>query len=119
MLQNKINIATWNLCLGLPNKKETVTDYLVSNNIQVCGLQETEIPLNFPVNVLNFGGYNIELEMNSAKKRVGFYIQSNINYVRRLDLEKENHHVIIIDIKSKVCFRFFVSNVGVVVVAAC
>ena len=104
-MESTINIATWNLCLGLPNKKETVTDYLSANNVQICGLQETEIPVNFPEKSLNCGGYNIELEMNSVKKRVGFYIKSNINYVRRSDLEKENCHVTIIDIKSNVPFR--------------
>ena len=98
-MQTKINIATWNLCLGIANKKDSVTDYLAANKIQVCGMQETEIQMGFPENVLNSGGYNIELEMNTVKKRVGVYVQRQVNYVRRLDLEKENHHIVKIDVK--------------------
>ena len=104
-MQNKINIATWNLCLGIANNKDTVTDYLTANKIQVCGLQETEIPMGFPENVLNSGGYNIELEVNTVKKRVGFYIHKDVNYLRRLYLGKENHHIVIIDVKSNLPLR--------------
>ena len=99
------NIATWNLCLGIANKKDTVTAYINANEIQICCLQETEIPMGFPENLLNCGGYNIELEMNSLKKRVGIYNQRNVNYIRRTDLEKENHHIVIIDVKNEISFR--------------
>ena len=91
-----INIAMWNLCLGITNKKDVVTGYLTSNNIHVCCLQETEVPLGFPEKLLNCGGYNIELEQNSQKKRVGIYIQRDVVYKRRIDLEKEDHHIVII-----------------------
>ena len=101
-MESNTKIATWNLCLGLANKKDTITEYLASNKIQICCLQETEIPQGFPENVLNCGGYNVELEMNTTKKRVGFYIQSSVNYVRRMDLEKADHHVAIVDIKCSV-----------------
>ena len=47
-----IKIGTLNLCLGLPNKKDVVTDYLKANNVSACCLQETEIPVNFPENFL-------------------------------------------------------------------
>ena len=47
-----MKIATWNLCLGLSNKKDTVCDYLAVNNITACCLQETEIPMNFPEDIL-------------------------------------------------------------------
>ena len=39
--------GTWNLCLGLPNKKDTVTKYLNDNNVSLCCLQETEVPSNY------------------------------------------------------------------------
>ena len=67
-MEKQLKIATWNLCLGLSNKKDTVLRYLSENEIKICCLQETEIPLNFPENVLNCGNYNLELEMNSEKK---------------------------------------------------
>ena len=51
--------------------------------------------------VLNCGGYTLELESNLDKKRVGIYIQNEIKYVRRNDLEKENVHVLIIAKSSR------------------
>ena len=105
IMEGKINIASWNLCLGIGNKKETVTAYLKKNNIDVCCLQETEIPIGFPENLLNCGGFNMELEQNTVKKRVGIYLKTDLNYIRRLDLEKQDHHIVIIDVKTIVPFR--------------
>ena len=87
---SQMNIATWNLCLGLPNKKDLVCDYLVKNKINACCLQETEIPMNFPEDVLNCNDYVIELEQNTVKKRVGIYIHKDTKYVRRKDLIDTN-----------------------------
>ena len=104
-MENNLIFATWNLCLGLPNKKDSVIEILKQNNISICCLQETEIGDNFPENVLNFGGYNIELESNSEKKRTGIYLRSDIKYKRRSDLEKSDMHVIVVDILCDVKFR--------------
>ena len=93
------------MCLGLPNKKDIVVDILASNKVNICCLQETEIPSGFPENILNCGGFTIEIEKNSEKKRAGIYISSDINYTRRSDLELENMHVVIIDVESDVQFR--------------
>ena len=80
------------------NKKERITDYLKTKNIMICCLQETEIPLNYPENILNCGDYTLELELNEDKKRVGIYINKDVVYKRRFDLERMNCHVIIIDV---------------------
>ena len=42
----------------------------------------------------------IELEQNTVKKRVGIYIHEDTKYVRRKDLEKENCHIVIIDVTA-------------------
>ena len=99
-MEKQLKIATWNLCLGLSNKKDTVLRYLSENEIKICCLQETEIPLNFPENVLNCGNYNLELEMNTDKKRAGIYIRSDVKYIRRNDLENGDRHLVIIDVLS-------------------
>ena len=99
-MTDQLVIGSWNLCLGLANKKDLVINQLKNQNIAICGLQETEIQKDFPENVLNCGNYNAELELNKNKKRVGFYIRNDINYTRRNDLETEGYHVIIIDIHS-------------------
>ena len=80
-MPNQLTIGTWNLCLGLPNKKDIVVDILSTNNISICCLQETEIPTGFPENILNVGGFKIELEMNNEKRRAGIYINTEVNYV--------------------------------------
>ena len=41
-----IKIATLNLCLGLPNKKNDVKKLIVENNIDILCMQETEIDPN-------------------------------------------------------------------------
>ena len=66
----QVKIGTLNLCLGLQNKKDSVISLLVENNVDVCGLQETEIPINFPEYVFNSGGFSLELENNTEKKEL-------------------------------------------------
>ena len=63
------------------------------------------VQIDFPENILNCNGYNIELEQNTEKKRAGIYIHKDIKYVRRMDLEKPNCHVVIIDIRQDVSLR--------------
>ena len=69
-MMDTLKIGTWNLFLGLSNKKETVTRYLNACKIDVCCLQETEIPSGFPENTLNCDNYNVELENNTVKKEL-------------------------------------------------
>ena len=48
MAETKLKIGTWNLCLGLSNKKDIVINYLKMKDIAICCLQETEVQQNFP-----------------------------------------------------------------------
>ena len=69
-MENKSNfsIATWNVCLGIANKKDSVTETLNREGISVCCIQETEIDQGFAVGVLNCNNYILELEMNDNKR---------------------------------------------------
>ena len=78
-MQN-ITFVSLNLCLGLSNKKDSVLDHLTKLRINVCAIQETEIPSGFPVNILNCRNYNLELEKNTGKMRAGFYARSDTKY---------------------------------------
>ena len=78
---------------------------LHKNNIDVCVLQETEIPKNFPENVLSCGGFILELEQNTDKKRAGIYLRNGVKYTRRHDLEKEDYHILIVDVLTHVKIR--------------
>ena len=75
------------------------------NNINICCLQETEVPMNFPEKILNCGGYTLELENNSEKKRAGIYLKNDIKYKRRIDLEKQYFHIVIGDVVVNVKIR--------------
>ncbi len=67
-MSDQITIGTWNLCFGLPNKKDIVVDILASNEVNICCLQETKVPSGFLENVLKCGGFTIEME-KIVKKR--------------------------------------------------
>ena len=99
MIDN-IKIATLNLCLGLKNKKEEVKRLIQTNKIDILCVQETEIPKDFPVDMLTFRGYQYENENINCKSRCGIYITNNLSYVRRSDLEIQGIHAIIIDLKN-------------------
>ena len=40
---NNLKLATWNLCLGLANKKEMVSQKILEEKIDVCVMQEIDI----------------------------------------------------------------------------
>jgi exonuclease III len=95
-----LKIATWNLCLGLFHKKDYVRTLLYENNIDILTLQETELSPELQLENLQIKGYSIEVENNNKKRRVAIYIKNSISYKRRVDLEKENLHIIILDVES-------------------
>ena len=52
-----LKLATWNLCLGLSNKKDIVSQTILSNEIDICVLQEVDIPAGYDSDLLSFGSY--------------------------------------------------------------
>ena len=93
-----LKIATWNVCLGIANKKDMVTTMLHQNNISICCLQEIEVINNFPVSLLNCNNYVIEIELANEKRRTGIYLRKDVSYTRRHDLEISDCHIVIVDI---------------------
>ena len=61
--------------------------------------------MNYPESMLNTGNFTAELETNDIKKRAGIYIRNDVVYKRRNDLEKQNLHVVIIDVTAFKDFR--------------
>jgi exonuclease III len=93
-----VRIATWNLCLGLLNKKDHVLNELNLKKIDVCCLQETDLDPSVLSDILDNRQYKFEPKKSTTKRRVGLYINRNIIYKRREDLEESNLHLIIVDI---------------------
>ena len=69
-----VKIATINLCLGLKNKKDLVRIALLEHNIDTLCVQETEIPTDFDEELIQIPGFELELEVNATKRRLGLYI---------------------------------------------
>ena len=101
----KIKIATLNLCLGLKNKKEEIKRLIHENKIDILCVQESEIPIDYPVRLLTFSGYNYENESNDVKSRCGIYVSNYVSYVRRHDIEIKNLHIVIIDLNDPIKTR--------------
>ena len=93
-------IATLNLCLRLSNKKDMVRRLISEEKIDILCLQETELLNNLDHKLIQFPGFEYESEINESKSRVGTYINSKIEYIRRYDLEGKSCHMVIIDLKS-------------------
>ena len=105
MMSTSIKLATWNLCLGLQNKKDYVNHKLNQENIDICCLQECEIPNGLEDKHLTLRDYKIELEDNQRKKRTGILIHNSINYERKRNLEEINTNLVIIDINGDIEYR--------------
>ena len=95
-----IKLGSLNLCLGLPNKKELIKRLIDEETIDILCLQETELVKNLDHNLMSFPGYVYESETNDTCSRVGCFLNSKISYVRRMDLEGVNSHLIVLDVKT-------------------
>ena len=98
-------IATWNVCLGLQNKKDYIVDTIRKEGVDICMIQEAEIKKDYPVNILSSKDYKIELEKFTVKARCAALIKNNINYTRRSDLEGEDNCLMIIDVHGTKHYR--------------
>ena len=63
-------------------------------------MQEIEIDSSIDLKELESSGFNLEIENNSEKSRVGFYISKRIAYNRKSDLEGINSNMVILDIEA-------------------
>ena len=99
-MSNELIISSWNVCLGLTNKKDFIEHEIVKEKIDICCLQECEVPSNIDEKTLTFAGFKIELEDNDQKKRTGIYIRNTISYQRRRELEEPNCNIVIIDVSD-------------------
>ena len=104
-----IKIATWNVCLGLKNKKEVIYNEIREKNIDICLLQEVEIANDYNSNLLTSKNYKIEVEDNETKARSAIIIKDNLEYQRRTDLEVTNMGIVVIDLLG--CNQYRLVNI--------
>ena len=100
-----MKLASWNLCLGLKNKKDYVYETLNNENIDICLLQEVEIRTDYPLTLLSSKNYKIEVENSSQKARCAIAIKKTVNYTRREDLEGIDLSICVIDVNGTNNYR--------------
>ena len=100
-----VKIATWNVCLGLKNKKDYVYKTIKENDIDICLLQEVEIEPDYNSDLLSEKDYKIEIEKNNFKSRSAIVIKNNISYQRRQDIEGQDLGIVIIDLNGQDKYR--------------
>ena len=70
------------MCLGLANKKDMISTHILREEIDICCLQEVDIPVTYNIDLLSFKGYSLLVEKNDVKSRAGMYIKNGIKYSR-------------------------------------
>jgi hypothetical protein len=50
-------------------------------------MQETEIDKNVPTNILSNFPYRFKLEKSTCKKKIGLYVNNQVTFRRKEDLE--------------------------------
>jgi exonuclease III len=101
MTSNNLKMATWNLCLGVSNKRDYIRNTLIETRIDILNMQETELHEKTDPTQLSIKRYKLALKKSMMKIRVGMYISNNVKYRRGVDLEMQDGHMIIIDLKLK------------------
>ena len=82
------------------NKKDIIYETLEKEQIDICALQEVEIPITYQQNLLSSKNYKIEIEQSNSKARNATVVKNNIDYIRRSDLECEDCSIVILDINT-------------------
>ena len=64
------------------NKKDIIYNTLISEKIDICALQEVEIPHGYEHKLLSSRDYQIEVEKANGKARTAIAIKKTIDYIR-------------------------------------
>ena len=67
-MNSQLKVASWNVCLGLTNKKDYIAHKIKKEKIDICCLQECEVPIGLDEKMLTFKDFKLELEDNIYKK---------------------------------------------------
>jgi hypothetical protein len=98
MTSGNLRIATWNLCLGISNKRDYIRSILIQEKIDILNMQETELDPQTDSCALDIRRYRLELEINEYKIRTRIYISNKLKCTRKADLELANCHIIVLDL---------------------
>ena len=99
MSKQSITVASWNLCNGLINKVQYVSDLLTEEDLDILFLQETELKSDVSLSLLQISGYNIEMANTDGVVRTVAYVKTSIIYTRKKETNGTN--VILLNLDKK------------------
>ena len=107
--RNKFIVGQLNIC-GLFGKIDLLTLFIEKHNFDIFGITESLLNENISSSLLNIKGYSFERKDRRGQKGggVGVFIKSNIDYIRREDLENQQLEFICLEILSKHTKLYFV-----------
>ena len=71
---------------------------IIAIKIYICCMQEIELSKDYNHEILSFDVYSLICETNCVKARIGIYVRTSVNFLRRMDLEHENNGLIILEL---------------------
>ena len=75
--------------------KDIVSKIFTEQGIDICVMQEIDVPAGYDESWLSFKGYNLLTECNEIKSRTGIYIKNGIKFTRKTELEGSNTGLVI------------------------
>ena len=98
--KKKLVVCSWNVCLGAKTKLHLIKEQLYKEKIDILCIQEAEVEIDEDEKDYAIDGYQMELENSTSKRRTLVYIDKNVNYVRKSQMEKKDAHIILLEVKT-------------------
>jgi len=98
--KKKLVVCSWNVCLGAKTKLHLIKEQLYKEKIDILCIQEAEMEIDEDEKDYAIDGYQMELENSTSKRRTLVYIDKNVNYVRKSQMEKKDAHIILLEVKT-------------------
>ena len=98
--RKKLVVCSWNVCLGAKAKLHLIKEQLYKEKIDILCIQEAEVEIGEEEKDYAIDGYRMELENSTSKRRTMVYIDKNVSYTRKTQMEKKDAHMILLDVKT-------------------
>ena len=104
-----IRINSWNCCLGISKKIETIKTVISEYKSDILFIQEAEITNQTPIDLLKVDGYITELSptFGQKKSRTLCYVKCNLKYTRLTEQENNKIEMIILRVNDAVICGYY------------
>jgi sarcosine oxidase/L-pipecolate oxidase len=98
-----MNFGYWNCAKGFGGKMGVFRELMQTNNLNVFFISESDMNETMDFSLFTAPGYQLEnaktLQM-FKKCRISAFVDTNINAIRRFDLENDGNEIIVLEIKE-------------------